>query len=236
MHLMDSCCRNFWGSFESMHPISHWKVKEESGIWRRGLCNRGSVRRTPFSACLPGEAAAFAAQEMRREKKNIIYYLQRKVRDQNNPPALGNNLPVCTDRYCFGEVKPSALRALMAPLHLCQLHLCLHCAGQGVLKQGWKISFMLNNSKTPLWSSREQLWAPPRLCGFRMYQNSLVPPFWPTINLMWGQQMQGWALLFTPPQKSKEWKWGELSQLALFTFRTHLPANSLVTLSKENRG
>lgn len=67
-------------------------MKEKSGVWRRGLCNGGSVRRAPFSAHLPGEAAAFAAERNEERKKNIIYYLQRRVRDQNNPPALGNNL------------------------------------------------------------------------------------------------------------------------------------------------
>lgn len=38
--------------------------------------------------------------------KNIIYYLQRRVGEQNNPPALENNLPVCTDRCCLGKVRP----------------------------------------------------------------------------------------------------------------------------------
>lgn len=42
-----------------------------------------------------------------KRKKNIIYYLRRRARDQNNPPALENNLPVCSDRCCLGEVTPS---------------------------------------------------------------------------------------------------------------------------------
>lgn len=62
-----------------------------------------------------------------------------------------------TDRYCSREVRPSALGAPMSQFYVWQLHLCLHCAGQGVLKQCWKISFMLNNSKTPLGSSRAAL-------------------------------------------------------------------------------
>lgn len=47
-----------------------------------------------------------SSRNKERKKKNIIYYLQRRVRHQNNPPALENKLPVCTDRYCLGGFRP----------------------------------------------------------------------------------------------------------------------------------
>lgn len=114
---------------------------------QRRLCQESSILcPSPWRSC------CFCSSRNEERKKNIIYYLQRRVRDQTNPPALGNNLPVCTDRYRSREVRPSALGAPMSQFYVWQLHLCLHCAGQGVLKQCWKISFMLNNSKTPLGS------------------------------------------------------------------------------------